>query len=172
MIQKYKYIENLLERFFEGKTNNREEAELYTFFRDEDIPPHLQCYKQVIEYFESGIKDESSTNNVPALPIKKKYYKGWITISAIAASILLLLLIKPLFIAQNDSLISYKGSYMIKDGEKTCDIEAIKAEDTAIMNKIEEKEKELYNINHSLDNKINEYHELEKRIEKATNPDM
>jgi len=172
MNQEYIHIENLLERFFEGKTSNSEEAELYKFFRNSDIPAHLQPYKQMFEYFESGIKDEPATNDVPLLPAKRKYHKGWIAITAVAASVLLLIMIKSVFITQNDMLASYKGSYMIINGKKTCDMEAIKAEDLAIMNKIEEKEKELYNMNHSLDSKINEYLELERKVEKATNPDM
>ena len=38
----YIYIENLLERFFEGETTNAEEQELYAFFARPDLPEHLK----------------------------------------------------------------------------------------------------------------------------------
>ena len=38
----YIYIENLLERFFEGETSNAEEQELYAFFARPDLPEHLR----------------------------------------------------------------------------------------------------------------------------------
>lgn len=39
--EEYKYIENLVERFFEGQTSNEEERVLYEFFARPDIPAHL-----------------------------------------------------------------------------------------------------------------------------------
>ena len=45
----YTYIENLLERFFEGETSNAEERELYAFFARPDLPEHLKSYKPLFE---------------------------------------------------------------------------------------------------------------------------
>ena len=57
----YIYIENLLERFFEGETSNAEEQELYAFFARPDLPEHLRGYKPVFGYFETGIAREVET---------------------------------------------------------------------------------------------------------------
>ena len=58
MEKKNKYIETLLECFFEGQTSNEEERQLYRFFKQETIPDELAQYKPVIQYFESGLADE------------------------------------------------------------------------------------------------------------------
>lgn len=43
----YKYIEQLIERYWECETTLLEEHILQSFFSGEDIPRHLLCYKQV-----------------------------------------------------------------------------------------------------------------------------
>lgn len=45
----YKYIEQLLERYWDGQTSLKEEAILRMFFAQEDVPVHLQCYKTLFE---------------------------------------------------------------------------------------------------------------------------
>lgn len=50
----YKYIEQLLERYFEAETSLREEHILKTFFEqpDEDMPQKLQRYKAIFAAME------------------------------------------------------------------------------------------------------------------------
>lgn len=43
----YKYIEQLLERYWECQTTLEEEAILRTFFRQEDVPASLLPYRQI-----------------------------------------------------------------------------------------------------------------------------
>lgn len=43
----YKYIEQLLERYWESQTTLEEEAILRTFFRQEDVPASLLPYRQL-----------------------------------------------------------------------------------------------------------------------------
>ena len=52
----YKYIEQLLERYWEGETTLQEEAILRTFFNQEDIPAGLMKYKS---FFECGLQEET-----------------------------------------------------------------------------------------------------------------
>ena len=42
--EEYKSIEDLLDRFFEGRTSNEEERVLYEFFARPDLPAHLERY--------------------------------------------------------------------------------------------------------------------------------
>ena len=46
----YKYIEQLLERNWQGETTLQEENILRSFFSQQDIPEHLQKYKALFTY--------------------------------------------------------------------------------------------------------------------------
>ena len=52
----YKYIEQLLERYWEGETTLQEEAILRAFFSQEDVPANLMKYKLL---FNCGLQEES-----------------------------------------------------------------------------------------------------------------
>ena len=45
----YKYIEQLLERYWACETTLQEEQILRTFFQQEDVPAHLMAYKAVFD---------------------------------------------------------------------------------------------------------------------------
>ena len=45
----YKYIEQLLERYWACETSLNEEQILRTFFQQEDVPAHLMAYKAVFD---------------------------------------------------------------------------------------------------------------------------
>ena len=46
----YKYIEQLLESYWQGETTLQEEAILRNFFSQQDIPEHLRKYKALFTY--------------------------------------------------------------------------------------------------------------------------
>ncbi|WP_298073448.1 hypothetical protein [uncultured Bacteroides sp.] len=46
------YIEQLLERYWQCETSVEEEAQLRSFFRDEDVPAHLLRYRDLFLYQE------------------------------------------------------------------------------------------------------------------------
>ena len=48
----YKYIEQLLERYWECQTSAAEESILHAFFTQEEVPAHLAQYKSLFEYME------------------------------------------------------------------------------------------------------------------------
>ena len=52
----YKYIEQLLERYWEGETTLQEEAILRTFFSQDDVPANLMKYKSL---FDCGLQEET-----------------------------------------------------------------------------------------------------------------
>lgn len=54
----YKYIEQLLERYWEAETSPAEEAILRTFFSQEEIPAHLGKYRALFEYERQAALDE------------------------------------------------------------------------------------------------------------------
>ena len=46
------YIEQLLERYWQCDTSQEEEAQLRSFFNNEDVPAHLLRYKDLFVYQE------------------------------------------------------------------------------------------------------------------------
>lgn len=56
MILDYKYIEQLLEEYFNGETTVEEEKILRTFFCQESVPEHLVQYRDLFLYEQSEPK--------------------------------------------------------------------------------------------------------------------
>jgi len=54
----YKYIEQLLERYWECQTSPAEESILHAFFTQEKVPAHLVQYKSLFEYQEISASQE------------------------------------------------------------------------------------------------------------------
>lgn len=46
----YKYIEQLLEQYWQCETSLEEESKLRAFFNEEEVPAHLLCYKDLFAY--------------------------------------------------------------------------------------------------------------------------
>lgn len=46
----FKYIEQLLERYWQCETSLEEEAQLRAFFKESDVPEHLLRYKDLFVY--------------------------------------------------------------------------------------------------------------------------
>ena len=138
---KNEYMEELLERFFEGQTSNDEEQSLYEFFAGDNVPEHLIKYKQVFAYFNEGIEDElCETTDVPELhktdvselhkdetPVFKIRNKKLILWSGVAAVLLILFITNP-FSYGNKPFDPYEGSYIIRNGVRITDMEIIRPE--------------------------------------------
>lgn len=176
MEQNSKYIEELLERFFEGSTSNAEEQELYKYFWNENtVAPELKKYRPMVQYFDEGIEKDLETTfdkkgdaivGVDKKSINITLLKKWmIGISAIAASLLLLFLASP-FIGSND-FNPYEGSYVKKDGLTIYDKAEIEAEQARIEQLVAQKLACLGNPFSEAEEKLAEYEKLENRIEKV-----
>lgn len=46
----YKYIEQLLERYWKAETSREEESILHTFFSQDRVPEHLEPYKSLFDF--------------------------------------------------------------------------------------------------------------------------
>jgi hypothetical protein len=122
-----KKIEELIDRFFEGLTSNREEKELYAFFAQEDIPGYLQKYKPVFAYFEGGLQTENQIDFAPKISRQPKRKRIWIWTS-VAASLLILIGLRVFQPKDNQSFDPYEGSYIIRKGVKITNPELIRPE--------------------------------------------
>jgi hypothetical protein len=120
MKEKYKHIEKLLERFFEGYTLNTEEQQLYDFFAGKDVPDHLQPYKPLFTCFE--VFPEAFCEKVP--PVCKRQYGKWMLWPGVAAALLVLVLLNP-FGSGDKPFDPYAGSYIVYNGVRITDPEII-----------------------------------------------
>ncbi len=96
-------IEKLLEKYFEGETTISEEKELKVYFTRENVPPHLENYKSMFEYFskESTI---TATRDLKLSAGKKRKY-AWVGIAASIA------LIAGIFLQKTESSTKHLGTY-------------------------------------------------------------
>ena len=51
----YKYIEQLLERYWNCETSVEEEQILRIFFQQKELPAHLRRYRSLFTYQEEGL---------------------------------------------------------------------------------------------------------------------
>lgn len=153
-----KYIEDLLERFFNGVTTNEEEQELYSYFKSENVSQSLIHYKPVFEYFESGLSEEVQKNVIGNPLQKTKTSKRIIygIVSLVAASILAIFVFRPL-LTQTVTSDAYEGSYIIQNGVKSYDEEKIHQEYISVQHKMEQKEREIENLMKESEYHFNKY---------------
>lgn len=79
-------IEQLLEKYDNAETSLAEEAQIRAYFAEEDVPAHLESYKQLFQYV-SHTKQEQFTKDVPLQPKRTKVYQ-WISVAAVAVLML------------------------------------------------------------------------------------
>ena len=80
-------IEKLIEKYDNGETTLKEEQQLKDYFSQETVPPHLEVYKSMFQYF-LYTHEEQFTKDVP-LKSKKTYsLYQWISVAAVAVVML------------------------------------------------------------------------------------
>lgn len=153
------YIESLVHKFFEGKTSNKEEKELWQYFSGEDIPCELEEYKDLFRYFGGEFIEELKEEKKPSQGItgrKKLRIKiGFIAFTTVAAVLLFLIIIP-----QINKFDPYEGSYMVIDGKKNYDTGLIKQQETEIRKMAAEREREYRQIYEQSEIKTNEIRDI------------
>ena len=80
-------MEKLIEKYDNGETTLKEEQQLKDYFSQETVPPHLEVYKSMFQYF-LYTHEEQFTKDVP-LKSKKTYsLYQWISVAAVAVIML------------------------------------------------------------------------------------
>jgi hypothetical protein len=133
--EKNERIEELLNRFFLFYTSNEEEQQLYLFFRQEEIPEELVGYRPVFRYFESGLAEEpeSEVQHPAVRPLHaSNRRKLWIMWGSIAASFLIILSSALFFFGNTDP---YEGSYIVRNGVRITDLNLIRPDLEAAIQK-------------------------------------
>ena len=142
MKQDYQWIEELIERFFDGQTSNEEERNLYAFFSSKNVPEHLLPYRPVFAYFETGIKEEPEHREI-VLKTKQSFWKKKISIwMSVAASLLILISLGIYHFAREKNFNPYEGSYIIRNGVKITDPKIVNPEIEKTLYLVQQQEQE------------------------------
>lgn len=136
--QDIKYIERLVECFFDGITTTAEEKILYHFFEQEDIPKHLEPYREVFAYFDGGMANECKTLPKEEFSVRQFNKKRWMLLAGgIAASLLLFVPTGLRINANGNEFNPYEGSYIVRNGVRTDNPKVIRAELQLVMGQVE-----------------------------------
>lgn len=72
----YKYIEQLLERYWECETSLEEEAILRNFFSQKEVPAHLQAYRDVffaeVELSQAGLSEDFDARVLSQIDVEEE----------------------------------------------------------------------------------------------------
>ena len=145
------HVKVLIERFFDGITTNEEEKELYLFFSEEDIPAELMLYKSLFTYFETNLEQEYCDINTTPLPplfrlrrrlSMKSKVRSRLLINGAAAILFIFFSVSAYHIIGNNSrnFDPYEGSFIVKNGVKITDLNQIRPELEATMERVLYKE--------------------------------
>lgn len=74
-------IEKLLEKYFEGETNVKEEQILQAYFNTSNVAPHLKEYQPLFQYF-SVAQSETFTKELAIQP-RKFYNSRWLAVASV-----------------------------------------------------------------------------------------
>ena len=130
MKEKEKQMERLVERFLDGLTTHEEEQKLYDYFQGR-VRGKLKKYKPMFQWYAEG------------MPERKQTRRLWPK-AAVAASVAAAVCAGVMVIQKQDSstdLALYEGSYIIRNGQKNCNLEEILPELELRLCKVEQKQR-------------------------------
>ena len=158
MEDKDRYIEELLTLFFEGRTTNAQEKELYDYFAQANVPERLVPYKPLISYFENGLEKNLA---IPKSPPKNIFRRIGVRASVAAVFILGALIAIPFLMQRERAFDPYQGSYIVHNGQMVPGSpETFASQREAIERDMDEKQRELDAISDAVDRKIAAYASL------------
>lgn len=152
------YIEELLALFFEGRTTNAQEKELYDYFEQANIPERLIPYKPLMACFRNGLE-----NGLPVRESPTRNISRHIGVRASVAAVFIVgaLIALPFLLQREKAFDPYQGSYIVRNGRTIPGSpETFAAQREAIERDMNEKQRELEAINEAVDRKTAEYTRL------------
>ncbi|MCI1647041.1 MAG: hypothetical protein LKI39_06410 [Bacteroides sp.] len=135
-------IEELLNRYFEGKTSCTEELELRKFFRNKNIPEQLRVYRPLFLYLDQEVKisKEKRTHSSKQFFFQHRLINA---ISGIAAGILVIISIAGIW--QHTST-TPSTNYVIINGKRYTDINLVRQQAFAAFQDVKTSEDETLNL--------------------------
>lgn len=142
MTQK-KHIEQLVEKFLDGRTTNAEERELYAWFRSNNVGEEWAELKAMFAWYEAGMPEQKA-EETPHIELRapRAERRGlWLAVGAVAgvaASVVVALTVWLTFDKNQDNGLSiYAGSYIVEGGVRYDNIEDIEGDIEAMLERAE-----------------------------------
>lgn len=144
-------IERLLQKFFDGETNNQEEQILHNFFNEVDVPPHLIGYKKEFRTYNRMLtkKPNKNDHSIQArrnMSIKKIAFAVGIAACLIGFAVIGLNSLK------NETLNIFEGSYISYGNTVITDLKIIQPELEKDLQHLLEKEREINELVSHIEN--------------------
>lgn len=142
MTQK-KHIEQLVEKFLDGRTTNAEERELYAWFRSNDVGDEWAELKAMFAWYEAGMPEQKAeeTQHIELRAPRTERRGLWLAVGAVAgvaASVVVALTVWLTFDKNQDNGLSiYAGSYIVEGGVRYDNIEDIEGDIEAMLARAE-----------------------------------
>lgn len=139
-MSKDRYIEALVEKFLDGRTTNAEEQELYAWFATADVPDEWTDLKAMFAWYSEGMPE--TTSLVESAPKPKSRFslslrRGVMAISTVVAVAIVAVLMWP----SSHKVNIYDGSYIIESGDYCDNIEYIKEDIEALLQRADDIER-------------------------------
>lgn len=130
MKEKEQQMERLVERFLDGLTTHEEEQELYDYFQGR-VRGKLKKYKPMFQWYAEGMPDRKRTRRLwPKVAVAAS------VAAAVGAGLMVVHKQNP-----SADLALYEGSYIIRNGQKNCNLEEILPELELRLCKVEQKQR-------------------------------
>lgn len=142
MTQK-EHIEQLVEKFLDGRTTNAEEHELYAWFRSNDVGEEWTELKAMFAWYEAGMPEEKEAEIPHIEPLRPRSERRglWLAVGAVAgvaASVVVALTVWLTFDnGSSNDLSIYAGSYIVDGGVRYDNINDIEGDIEALLERAE-----------------------------------
>ena len=128
-MSKPQHIEQLVNKFLDGRTSNAEEQELYKWFSQTDVPREWAELKSMFIWYSKGMPENNLEANIPTSKYRPRIIRwavGWSIAAAIAISLGIYLWSAPDSPQQTINI--YEGSYIVRSGIRCDDITYIESD--------------------------------------------
>ena len=137
------HIEQLVEKFLDGRTTNAEERELYAWFRSNDVGEEWAELKVMFAWYEAGMPEKRSEETLHMeLKRPRPERRGlWLAVGAVtgvAASVVIAITVWLTFDnGSSNDLSIYAGSYIVDGGVRYDNINDIEGDIEALLERAE-----------------------------------
>ena len=138
----YRYIQELIDKYFEGLSSLEEEEMLREYFRGENIPEEWKIYPPIFQYFDDE-RSHIARETTPRPPIAHRSPRTLYLWLSAAACVLLFFGLKFIFTDKNTNHLSADSTIYI-NGKKYSDIELIQTETLKVLENVLENREDAY----------------------------
>lgn len=128
-MKEQEYINNIIERFFDGETSLAEEEQLFDYFGSHDVPPEMQPLKLMFEDMKAIKSPTKAATAMPHTAKVQPLHHRWHKALSLAAAIFAgLIVVSTWFGHTQENYVAYVY------GQKVTDREAVMQEVHTTMN--------------------------------------